>query len=608
MDRPNLPGPESAVHRTTRLERDRVGVAAVLLCTASAGLCGVAFALFERTPEGMRPLLQPSAIPEGDWLSAPTVGHRAFAAVQESAATGIGQTVFLVVLAGALVAGVAFWSLVLTRYSQRKNELATRSALGATPRELLHELAAPFQRIAVAGAAAGALSAVLLVLLALYGWAGDVEVTYVGALLRAAAAALLCVALLVGASIGTLWLFLMRGSLADRLRAGTRATGTLGERRIRELLTSAQVGACVALLAVAMALADLPARAVKSEAASPGLWVARAEFADETLDREERSARIEAMLTAESGFEPESIASAGAVLGATFQDQLYTECDECLRGYVPLPVTQLTLSMHSVGPRYFDLTGTRVIEGREFSANDRLDAPRAVIVNGSFALQVFGSHSPLGRVVRLGSAIGVLHRIVGVVEDDPGATVGAPGLGTPVVYFSALQHPPLHFDLLRRSAADQVFVGRSITAAPYVPFAEIASAAQAPLRQTALTLRILSILCFILGAYGLQATTAALVSAQRRALGIRLALGSTAAGLARHVSGYSARLVGVGIVLGVWLSIGAQQWLETVLPSARIHPNGFLLAAGLLAAMTASGAVQPVLRVLREPPANPLAD
>ena len=592
--------------RLKRSSSRRFDTPAVVLASASAALCGGAFALFERTPAGLRPVLQPSAIPESGWLTAVSSGHRSFESVQESASIGVGQTVFLVMLAGALVAGVAFWSLVLTRHTQRKTELATRSALGAAPAELLRELATPLIRVAIASAIAGVVLSALLVIAALATWSGRVEVSYARGMVRAGAAALTCAAVLSAVSIGTLWLFMMRGSLADRLRAGSRATGTLGERRIRELLTSAQVGACVALLAVAVALSDLPERNdVERDAA--GVWVASGSI-DESVPERERSAKLEAMLRGESGFKPESIASAGAVLGAAFQDQVYTECDECLRGYVPVPIAQITLPMHSVGPNFFALTGVSVVDGREFTLSDGADGQPAVIVNASYALQMFGRRSPVGRVVRIGSALGTLHRIVGVVEDRDGSAIGAPGSGSPVIYFSALQHPPARFDLLRSTPdSDPQAIAPNATT-PYVPLSQVEQEAQAPLEQTAVVLRLLAIVCFVLGAYGLHATTVALVNAQRRSLGIRRALGSTAAGLARYVSGYSARLVGVGIVLGVWIAIGAQQWLELILPSARIHADAFILAASLLAAMTAFGAVHPVWRVLREPPANPLAD
>src|SRR5688500_13754954 len=150
MDRPTLSNPK----RSTRATRSG-DAPALILCAASVALCSLAFGLFERTPAGMRPLLQPSAIRESGWLSTPTGQHRAFDAVQESASIGVGQTVFLVLLAGMLVAGVAFWSLLLTRHTQRKNELATRSALGATPRELFFELARPLSRVVAAGTGVG---------------------------------------------------------------------------------------------------------------------------------------------------------------------------------------------------------------------------------------------------------------------------------------------------------------------------------------------------------------------------------------------------------------------------------------------------------------------
>src|SRR5687768_4473446 len=80
MDRPG----QAKSKRSERARRPG-DAPAVILSAASAALCGVALGLFERTPAGMRPFLQPPAIPESGWLSAPTARHRAFEAVQESA-------------------------------------------------------------------------------------------------------------------------------------------------------------------------------------------------------------------------------------------------------------------------------------------------------------------------------------------------------------------------------------------------------------------------------------------------------------------------------------------------------------------------------------------
>jgi hypothetical protein len=197
--------------------------------------------------------------------------------------------------------------------------------------------------------------------------------------------------------------------------------------------------------------------------------------------------------------------------------------------------------------------------------------------------------------VRLRLGFGEAHRIVGVVADQAGSAAGAPPLGEPVVYFSALQHPPTRFDVITRTNATAVASGSQPKQArnAATTLHELRAAAQVPVQRAALSVRVLAALCFLLGGYGLHATTSVLVRGRRRELGIRVALGSTPAALTRYVTGYAARLSMVGVILGLAGSFAAQRILDTVLPTARIQGTVVGLAAALLTAMTLIGAARP---------------
>jgi putative ABC transport system permease protein len=307
------------------------------------------------------------------------------------------------------------------------------------------------------------------------------------------------------------------------------------------------------------------------------------------------------------GVQAESIASPGALLGVSLRDRLYSECTTCRFSLGYLPFAIVRVHMQSVGPDYFSLVGAPLLRGRDFTARDRIGASLVVIVNDAFVRSLFGPRgNGLGKVVRLSDGFGEAHRIVGVIADEVALAPGAPGAGQPVVYFSALQYPPRAFDLITRSTEEPAALAGSVEWSEPARLRDLRAAAVAPLNFASSGVRSLATLCFLLGAFGLYATISTLVSGRRRELGIRVALGSTAFGLLRHVTGYGLLLTFVGIVFGLAGSFAAQRILDEVLPSARIDAQSFLLATLALGLMVIAGVARPAWRSAREEHQNPL--
>src|ERR1035438_4721266 len=71
---------------------------------------------------------------------------------------------------------------------------------------------------------------------------------------------------------------------------------------------------------------------------------------------------------------------------------------------------------YRVAPGYFQTAGTRLLAGREFTPQDKPNAPRVAIVNQTFARSVTGAADAVGRRFRLGAG-GPLYQIVAIVED-----------------------------------------------------------------------------------------------------------------------------------------------------------------------------------------------
>jgi hypothetical protein len=271
------------------------------------------------------------------------------------------------------------------------------------------------------------------------------------------------------------------------------------------------------------------------------------------------------------GVRAESLASAGSVVGLGLLDRLYSDCDVCRFGAAVLPYTLITLRMHAVAPHYFELTSTRLLSGREFTYQDRAGANPVVVVNEAFAHAVFGAKSPIGRQVRLRNGFGESHVIVGMVQNETGVALGAPGRKAPQVYFSALQHPPARFDLIL-SANDLTgaMAHPRLTFASPVPFVDHSARAAQPAQFAARTAVLLALLCGLIAVYGLYSTTQGFVSARAHELSVRLATGATPGELVRYAAMQTVRLGLIGIALGFAGAYGAQQVVARILPGAHL--------------------------------------
>ena len=64
------------------------------------------------------------------------------------------------------------------------------------------------------------------------------------------------------------------------------------------------------------------------------------------------------------------------------------------------------LNYEAITPGYFASTGLRLRQGRAFTADDRADAPRVVILGESVARRFWGSESPVGARIKWGGPDG----------------------------------------------------------------------------------------------------------------------------------------------------------------------------------------------------------
>jgi predicted lysophospholipase L1 biosynthesis ABC-type transport system permease subunit len=232
------------------------------------------------------------------------------------------------------------------------------------------------------------------------------------------------------------------------------------------------------------------------------------------------------------------------------------------------------------------------------------------LINEALARQYFPNEDPLGRSTDRGT-------IIGVVGDVRQQTLSVPA--TPEVYYVVAQN----FAQLRSHGSTLVVRGSG-------PAESLAGAVRAAVREvspgqalfrTATMQQVVNeslasprLYMWLLGAFaavgtlmavaGVYGVMAYLVALRAREFGIRLALGADAGRVSRLVMGRGARL----IVLGLALGIGAAAVLTSVLQSllygvAATDPATFVMMAVLLALAALAACWAPARRAALADPA-----
>ena len=186
----------------------------------------------------------------------------------------------------------------------------------------------------------------------------------------------------------------------------------------------------------------------------------------------------------------------------------------------------------SVSDAYFRTMGIPLLEGRTFRSGDDAEAPPVAVVNEAFVRAYLDGENPLGRRART-YFDPAMREIVGVVGSGIHGSLTEPE--QPKYYYPATQRPPAGFRLVVRSEAPVTGLIPAVQAVaqrtdPEVPLGEIATLRELLSRTTAqprfyaTTLGAFAALALVLALTGFFAVLSQSVSARQRELGVRLAV------------------------------------------------------------------------------------
>jgi len=269
-----------------------------------------------------------------------------------------------------------------------------------------------------------------------------------------------------------------------------------------------------------------------------------------------------------------------------------------------------------VGDEYFETMGIPVVAGRAFGPDD-VPPGISILINETAARRYWGSPGgALGRHMRAQGAEAWTRTVVGVVGDVPVNSLGeAPA---PLMYFTTRQRPVTPGYLVARTDGDpevlldamrrEIGAWRpSVTVNGQGTLVSHLGSSLAMPRFAARAMGAFSVLALILAALGVYTVVSFAVARRSAELGIRIALGADRSGVVRMVVGEVARVVAIGLALGVaaaWVT--APRFGGMLYGVEALDPTAFATAIMLLLSVAWAAAYVPARRAARADPVQAL--
>jgi putative ABC transport system permease protein len=277
-------------------------------------------------------------------------------------------------------------------------------------------------------------------------------------------------------------------------------------------------------------------------------------------------------------------------------------------------------AMKLVDPNYFNAAGIPLRTGRNFTATDRQNTPRVVVLSETFAKQLFGTEDPIGRrvawsgeVLKFSPISGEWRTVVGVVGDT--RDQGVESAVTPSMFAPFAQEIVLGGTLVVRSTADPVVMQPAIVRAVreiaprqlidrVMTLEQIRDERVAPRRLNAMFIASFGTLAMLIAMVGIAGVLAFSVSSRTSEIAIRMSLGANRGRVYRMILSQGGALLGVGLAVGLLGALGAARMLRGLLfgvtPYDPVTLGGVAL---LLAAVGVAACWLPAARAARVDPA-----
>jgi len=275
-----------------------------------------------------------------------------------------------------------------------------------------------------------------------------------------------------------------------------------------------------------------------------------------------------------------------------------------------------SVERYAVTPEYFAAMRIPLRSGRLFAAADRAGAPAVIIIGEQTARVLWPGDDPIGRRVKIGGTEGEWRTIVGVVGDVRHRELAAPP--TLQMYVPQAQFADVYLTLVVRASGDLgVLAGEArrviwsvandVPVYEVAPLSELVERSVGSRRFVMVLLDAFSAIALLMTAVGVYGVISYAVAERTREIGIRAALGASAADIVRLIVRSGMIVVGIGLAAGVAAALAATRLLQGSLYGvSATDPATFVLVAAVLVAVALVAQGVPIARALRVDPTEAL--
>ena len=513
-----------------------------------------------------------------------------------------------------LIVCVNLSNLLLARAAARSKEFAMRAALGAGRWRLIRQSLTESFVLAAAGAVVGlGLSYGVIFYLA---HQGSIELPLLSLVRVDGKAMGWTVFIAVAAAIlfgGVPGLHLSDGNLQEVLKDSGHGT-TSGRRndRIRSALVIAQIAlACVLLVGSGLLLrsflrvldVDLGfqasgAASISVDDGNDGNPAKRAAAWQEFVSRSSMIPGVEAV-----GISDNLPMSRNRSWGIAAKGQQKNSAQD----FIPIYV-------YIVSPGYLKAMGMRLMQGRDIGWEDLYNNRSVVILNESVARRLWPKQNAIGRTAIIG---GLDTEVIGIIadvressaEEHAGAQMYLPSTkqfgpeGTNLVLRSDLPVSALKVPVMK--TLRQINPGQPATELKRIQ--TLVDHTTSPRRFFVLLVGVFAGLGILLASLGIYGVISYSVTQQTQEIGIRMAVGATAARVQLGVIWKTMRLALIGITVGIFASIVMARLIASMLfQTAPNDPYAFAGMVILLGAVALVAGYLPARRASQIHPLNAL--
>jgi putative ABC transport system permease protein len=524
----------------------------------------------------------------------------------------LGAVVFVLLVACANVA-----NLLLVRASGRQKEIAIRTALGASRRQIVQQLLIESLLLSLLGGGLG-------LLLALWGVSLVESVTeQIHPLLKTIQLDWRVVAFTFGLSLLTGLIFGLapalqtsKTDLNESLKEGGRNSGAGASRhRLRNVLVTAEVAMTMVLLIGAGLLMKTvvklqavntgfnPQQVLTMNMSLPQIKYPKREniinFYQQVIDRIEalpgvKAAAISSVLPLSDNFDGRSLA---------------------VEDYPRPRGEEISVDLYVVTPHYLQAMETPLLQGRALGEQDGEGSPPVALINETMARQLWPDANPLGKRIKFpGSDRNPQpwREIVGVVSDvsqyglaeKPPMQIYLPHRQFATSFNSLVIKTEGPAENLAASVRNEILAVDKDQAAYNVTSLEKLYANSIALRRFfMLLLMVFAGLALSLAAIGIYGVISYSVSQRTNEIGIRMALGARHRDVLQLIFKQGMALAVLGVAIGLVAALGLSQVMESLLYGVSATDAAtFAIVAFILTGVALVACWIPALRATRVDP------